>query len=58
MQITATLESRPHGAWPVIKAGLVLVAMLLVTLTVAALELRMGITPTGDSATDWTLSGE
>ena len=58
MQISRTLESRPHGAWPVIKVGLVLVAILLVTLTVAALELRMGITPTDDSATDWTLSGE
>jgi hypothetical protein len=58
MQISTTLESRPHGAWPVIKVGLVLVAILLVTLTVAALELRMGITPTDDSATDWTLSGE
>ena len=58
MEISATLKSRPYGAWPVIKAGLVLVAILLFTLTVAALELRMGITPTDDSATDWTLSGE
>jgi len=37
---------------------LVLVAILLFTLTVAAIEFRMGITPTDDSATDWTLSGE
>jgi len=58
VEISTTLKSRPYSAWPVIKAGLVLVAILLFTLTVAALELRMGITPTDDSATDWTLSGE
>ena len=61
MQISTTLESHPHrypGAWLIAKAGLALVAILLITLTVAALELRMGITPTDDSATDWVLSGE
>jgi hypothetical protein len=58
VEISTTLESRPQGAWLVAKAGLVLVAILLFTLTVAAVELRMGITPTDDSATDWTLSGE
>ena len=58
MEISTTLKSRPYSAWPVIKAGLVLVAILLFTLTVAAIEFRMGITPTDDSATDWTLSGE
>jgi hypothetical protein len=58
MQINTTLESRPQGAWPVIKVGLVLVAIVLLTLTVAALEVRLGITPSDDSATAWVLSGE
>ena len=58
MEISTTLESRPQGAWLVIKAGLVLVAILLFTLTVAAIEFRMGITPSDDSATAWTLIGE
>jgi ABC-type transporter Mla subunit MlaD len=58
VEISTTLESRPQGAWLAIKAGLVLVAILLFTLTVAGIEFRMGITPTDDSATDWTLSGE
>jgi hypothetical protein len=58
---TTTVGSRPDwylGAWLIGKAGLALIAILLFTLTVAAIEFRMGITPTDDSATDWTLSGE
>ena len=58
MQISTTIESRPQGAWRVAKAGLVLVAVALLTLTVAALEVRLGITPSDDSATAWVLSGE
>jgi hypothetical protein len=58
MEISATLASRPQGAWLVAKAGLVLVAILLMTLTVAALEVELGTTPSDDSATAWTLSGE
>jgi hypothetical protein len=61
MQISTTLESRPHrnpGVWLITNACLVLAAVLLLTLTVAALEMRLGITPTDDSAAAWTLSGE
>jgi len=58
MQISRTIESRPQGTWPVVKAGLVLVAIVLLALTVAALEVRLGITPSDDSATAWVLSGE
>jgi hypothetical protein len=61
MQIGTTLESRPHrypGAWLVAKASLVLAAILLMTLTVAAFEMRWGITPSDDNAAAWTLSGE
>jgi len=58
MQISTTLESRSQGAWQVAKAGLVLVAIVLLALTVAALEVRLGTTPSDDSATAWVLSGE
>jgi hypothetical protein len=61
MQISTTLEPRRHrhpGAWFVAKAGLVLVAILLLSLTVATLEMRLGIMPTDDSATAWMLSSE
>ena len=58
MQISRTIESRPQGTWPVVKAGLVLVAIVLLALTVAAIEVRLGITPPDDSATAWVLSGE
>jgi hypothetical protein len=61
MQISRTLEARPHrypGLWFIAKAGLVLAAILLLTLTVAALEMQWGITPSDDDATAWTLSGE
>jgi len=61
MQISTTLESHPHqypGAWLIAKAGLALVAVLLLTLMVAALEVELGTTPSDDSATAWTLSGE
>jgi len=42
------LESHPQGGWWVAKAGLDLVAIFLFTLTVAAVERRMGITPSDD----------
>jgi hypothetical protein len=61
MQISTTLESHPHrypGAWLITKPGLALVAVLLLTLTVAALEVELGTTPSDDSAAAWTLSGE
>ena len=58
MQISTVLESRPQGAWRVAKAGLVLVAIVLLALTVAALQVRLGITPSDDSATAWVLGGE
>jgi len=61
MQISTTLESHPHrypGTWLIAKSGLALVAVLLLTLTVAALEVELGTTPSDDSATAWTLSGE
>jgi hypothetical protein len=35
-----------------------MVAIVLLTLTVAALEVQLGITPSDDSATAWVLSGE
>jgi hypothetical protein len=60
MQISTTLEPRQHwhpGGWFVAKAGLALVAILLLSLTVATLEMRLRIMPTDDSATDWILSG-
>ena len=38
--------------------GLVLVAIVLTSLTVAALEMRSGIMPVDDSAAWWALSGE
>jgi hypothetical protein len=52
------LEAHPRGTWWVAKTGLILVAIFLFTLTVAALEWRMGITPSDDSATAWVLGGE
>ena len=52
------LESHPRGAWWVAKTALILVAIFLFTLTVAAVEVRLGITPSDDSATAWVLSGE
>ena len=58
MQISTTIEPRPQGTWPVVKTGLVLVAIVLLALTVAALEVRLGTTPSDDSATAWVLSGE
>ena len=63
MQINSTIGSRPYGhghpgAWLVAKAGLILAAILLLTLIVAALEVRLGVTPSDDSATFWMLSGE
>jgi hypothetical protein len=61
VQIDTTVGSRPDrypGAWLIGKAGLALVAILLMTLTVAALEARSGIMPSDDSATAWMLSGE
>jgi hypothetical protein len=58
MQISTTIESRPQGTWLVVKAGLVLVAIVLLALTVAALEVRLGITPSDDTATAWVLGGE
>jgi hypothetical protein len=44
--------------WLIPKAALALVAILLITLTVAALEMRLGIAPTDYDAAAWTLSGE
>jgi len=61
VQIGTTVGSRLDrypGAWLVGKAGLALVAILLMTLTVAALEMRLGIAPTDNDAAAWTLSGE
>jgi hypothetical protein len=61
VQISTTLGSRPDrypGAWLVSKAALALVAILLMSLTVTALEMRLGIAPTDDDAAAWTLSGE
>jgi hypothetical protein len=58
MQISTTVESRSQGGWQVAKAGLVLLAIVLLALTVAALEVRLGITPSDDSTTAWVLSGE
>jgi hypothetical protein len=61
MQISTTRERRRHwrpGAGFVARAGLVLVAIVLLSLTVAALEMRLGIMPTDDSATAWMLSSE
>ena len=46
------------GAWLVAKASLVLTALLLLTLSVAAVEARLGIAPLDDNATAWVLSGE
>jgi hypothetical protein len=61
VQIDTTVGSRSDrypGAWLIGKAGLALVAILLMTLTVAALETRLGIAPTDNAAAAWTLSGE
>jgi hypothetical protein len=61
MQFDTTVGSRPDrypGACLIGKAGLALVAILLMTLTVAALEMRLGIAPTDSDAAAWTLSGE
>jgi hypothetical protein len=61
VQISTTLGSRSDrhpAAWLIAKVGLALVAILLLTLTVAALEVRLGTTPSDDSATAWMLSGE
>ena len=61
MQSSTTVGSRPDrypGARLTAQAGLALVAILLMTLTVAALEMRLGITPSDDNAAAWTLSGE
>jgi hypothetical protein len=61
VQISTTLGSRLHrhpGALLSAKAALAFVAILLMTLTVTALETRLGIAPTDDDAAAWTLSGE
>jgi hypothetical protein len=61
VQIGTTVGSRPDrypSAWLIGKAGLALVAILLMTLTVAALEMRLGIAPTDNDAAAWTLGGE
>jgi hypothetical protein len=59
VQFNTTDEAHPHaGAWLVAQVGLVLAAILLCTLTVAALEMQLGIAPLDDSAAWWTLSGE
>ena len=59
VQFNTTDEAHPRaGAWLVAQVGLVLAAILLCTLTVAALEMQLGITPLDDSAAWWTLSGE
>jgi hypothetical protein len=61
VQFSTILGSRPDlypGAWLIAKAAFALVAISLMTLTVAALEMRLGIAPTDDDAAAWTLSDE
>ena len=57
MEISTILGLRPR-AWLIANATVVLVAMALMTLTVAALEIKSGIAPTNEDAAAWTLSGE
>jgi hypothetical protein len=57
-QTTDEAHPRNAGAWRVAQIGLVLVAIVLTSLTVAALEMRSGIMPVDDSAAWWALSGE
>ena len=48
---------RNHGLWLATKVGLVFVAILIFSLTAAALEARLGAGPSG-SPISWELSGE
>jgi hypothetical protein len=57
VEISTILGLRPR-AWLIANATVVLVAMALMTLTVAALEIKSGIAPTNEDAAAWTLSGE
>jgi hypothetical protein len=61
MSITTAIrhrrQQRPLG-WLAANAVLALIAILLLTLTVAELEAGWGIVPSDDSATMWVLSGE
>ena len=60
MSISATIQSYPQqnfGARLAAKIGLLLVAIVFVTLATASLEARFGIA-SSDSAIPWVLSGE
>jgi len=61
MSISITAQSRPRRLpriWLGAQVAVLLVAIVLVTLTVARLETWYGVVPSDDSGTSWVFSGE